>query len=456
MSSSAAALPESLSPANSPGNSGLIGHALHGSHVSDDSPHALTDTSPTEGYCPDAWHSTDVLASEVVSAVFKATANKNHLSLVGGLGRRWADFIFGHAARAFGINLYGLFSPSTSTRSAQISQSKDKAIISDASSLAEDTKDSDLFWNFIIEGTGLLDQYGLERSSSRPNGPTNSDPTPSLAQDAVQHVDCFGQPCVVGSGPDSRGLPPPMIVVQRMFSLRLSSSSEESETTASSVQPTHFPDSRIEQCDPSQALILCSAMMGMDEFQRRMGCGRCTSGSSSESSNNGRKLLDRFGSLDDQLTELRQNVEELLALKLSVDQLNEELPAMRQALSELQGLMQQLIYAKVHFEGQAEHWFGTHTKAKGKVSWTELVRDLNSRFAQLFKESVIGKFHKLRQLGSVEQYYNEFETLRSVLVNEGCKFEEVYFVQSFISGLKDELRLEVEKFEEKKRPMLLV
>ncbi|KAK2975804.1 hypothetical protein RJ640_022764 [Escallonia rubra] len=236
------------------------------------------------------------------------------------------------------------------------------------------------------------------------------------------------------------------------------------------------------------------------------------------------QFADRFGSLDDQLTELRQNVEELPALKLSIDQLNEELPAMRHALSELQGLIQQLIYSKgnegaegshsktrgnknwetnqrdflpynngnvfpklpklefpkfyggdsygwvrkaeryfefhpmdemlkvnfasVHFEGQAEHWFGTYTKAKGKVSWTEFVRDLNSRFAQLFKESIIGEFHKLRQLGSVEQYYNEFKTtLRSVLVNEGCKFEEVYFVQSFISGLKDELRLEVEKFE---------
>ncbi|KAK2974775.1 hypothetical protein RJ640_000438 [Escallonia rubra] len=109
--------------------------------------------------------------------------------------------------------------------------------------------------------------------------------------------------------------------------------------------------------------------------------------------------------------------------------------------------MLKVNFASVHFKGQAEHWFGTYTKAKGKVAWTEFVRDLNSRFAQLFKESIIGEFHKLRQLGSVEQYYNEFETLRSVLVNEGCKFEEVYFVQSFISGLKDEIRLEVEKFE---------
>ncbi|KAK2974149.1 hypothetical protein RJ640_021440 [Escallonia rubra] len=231
------------------------------------------------------------------------------------------------------------------------------------------------------------------------------------------------------------------------------------------------------------------------------------------------QLADHFGSLDDQLSELRQNIEELPALKLSVDQLKEELPAMRQTLTDLQGLMQQLIYTKghegaegsnsktrgskgweanhreflpfnhgnafpklpklefpkfcgddsygwvgkaeryfefhpmdemlkvnfasVHFEGQAEHWFGTYTKAKGKVAWTEFVRDLNSRFAQLFKESVIGEFHKLRQLGSVEQYYNEFETLRSVLVNEGCSLRKYILckVSLVVSRMKSDWRL---------------
>ncbi|KAK2980948.1 hypothetical protein RJ640_025097 [Escallonia rubra] len=236
------------------------------------------------------------------------------------------------------------------------------------------------------------------------------------------------------------------------------------------------------------------------------------------------QFSDHFVALDDQLAELKQSVDELPVLKSSVDQLKEEFTAMRQVFTDLQGMMQQLLYvrendgaegsnskhkrsnrsgdnnhkeyfqytngnlfpklpkvefpkfcgedsygwvrkakryvefhpmdeaykvnfASVHFEGQAEHWFGTYIKAKGRVHWGEFVRDLNSRFAKLFKESVIGEFHKLRQLGSVELYYNEFETLRSVLVNEGCRFDEVYYVQSFVSGLRDEIRLEIEKFE---------
>ncbi|KAK2994167.1 hypothetical protein RJ640_016673 [Escallonia rubra] len=104
-------------------------------------------------------------------------------------------------------------------------------------------------------------------------------------------------------------------------------------------------------------------------------------------------------------------------------------------------------FASIHFEGQAEHWFGAYIKTKERVLWPEFVKDVHSRFAKLFKESVVGEFHKLMQQTSVEAYYNEFETIRSMMVSEGCQFKEEYFTQSFISGLKEELRTEVEKFE---------
>ncbi|KAK2989279.1 hypothetical protein RJ640_000029 [Escallonia rubra] len=104
-------------------------------------------------------------------------------------------------------------------------------------------------------------------------------------------------------------------------------------------------------------------------------------------------------------------------------------------------------FASIHFEGQAEYWFGAYIKTKERVLWPEFVKDVHSRFAKLFKESVVGEFRKLRQQSSVEAYYNDFETIRSMMVSEGCKLEEEYFTQSFISGLKEEIRLEVEKFE---------
>ncbi|KAK2970411.1 hypothetical protein RJ640_016265 [Escallonia rubra] len=103
-------------------------------------------------------------------------------------------------------------------------------------------------------------------------------------------------------------------------------------------------------------------------------------------------------------------------------------------------------FVSVHFDGQAEFWYGTYIKSRGRVSWFTFVKDLHARFSSLFRESIIGEFHKLKQTNTVEHYYNDFETLRSILVSEGSQFEENYFLQSFISGLKDDIRLEVEKF----------
>ncbi|KAK2975240.1 hypothetical protein RJ640_021984 [Escallonia rubra] len=98
-------------------------------------------------------------------------------------------------------------------------------------------------------------------------------------------------------------------------------------------------------------------------------------------------------------------------------------------------------FASIHFEGQAEHWFAAYIKTKERVLWPEFAKDVHSRFAKLFKESVVGEFHKLMQQTSVEAYYNDFETIRSMMVSEGCKLEEEYFTQNFIRGLKEEIRL---------------
>ncbi|KAK2993465.1 hypothetical protein RJ640_005159 [Escallonia rubra] len=218
---------------------------------------------------------------------------------------------------------------------------------------------------------------------------------------------------------------------------------------------------------------------------------------------------------------LKESVSEISELKASVDHLKDELPFMRQSMTKLQHMMQQLLhireeegtnsrhtkwskgneqlykeyhqttsgnsspkvpklefprfsgedsygwvrkvdkffefnpveeqykvnFASIYFDGQAEFWFGTYIKAKGIVCWQEFTKDLHARFSSLFRESIIGEFHKLRQATTVEQYYNDFETLRSILVSEGSKFAEEYYIQGFISGLKDDIRLEVEKFD---------
>ncbi|KAK2993192.1 hypothetical protein RJ640_005160 [Escallonia rubra] len=176
---------------------------------------------------------------------------------------------------------------------------------------------------------------------------------------------------------------------------------------------------------------------------------------------------------------------EISELKASVDHLKDELPFMRQSMTKLQHMMQQLLHIREEEGTNSRHtkWskgneqlykeyhqttsgnsspkvpklefprfsredsYGWVRKAKGKVCWQEFTKDLHARFSCLFRESIIGEFHKLRQATTVEQYYNDFETLRSILVSEGSKFAEEYYIQGFISGLKDDIRLEVEKFD---------
>lgn len=52
----------------------------------------------------------------------------------------------------------------------------------------------------------------------------------------------------------------------------------------------------------------------------------------------------------------------------------------------------------------------------------------------------VEEFNKLQQVDSVEKYQEEFESLRSLLLAKNPSLSEQYFVSSFLSGLKEELK----------------
>jgi hypothetical protein len=47
----------------------------------------------------------------------------------------------------------------------------------------------------------------------------------------------------------------------------------------------------------------------------------------------------------------------------------------------------------------------------------------------------------MRQTGTVEEYMEQFERVRSKLVLEKRQFSEIVFIDAFISGLKSEINL---------------
>ncbi|KAK2968998.1 hypothetical protein RJ640_007863 [Escallonia rubra] len=104
-------------------------------------------------------------------------------------------------------------------------------------------------------------------------------------------------------------------------------------------------------------------------------------------------------------------------------------------------------YASVHFDAQAECWYAAYIKPLGRVRWEQFVKDMYARFSLTNGISVMGDFNKLIQVGSVDEYFNNFEAMRAHVVQEFDYLDENYFCMSFIGGLKHEIRSRVEQFE---------
>lgn len=77
---------------------------------------------------------------------------------------------------------------------------------------------------------------------------------------------------------------------------------------------------------------------------------------------------------------------------------------------------------------------------KGRVGWTEFVDAIMKRFGKNEGLDFQEEFNKLSQTGSLLDYIERFEELKSLIICKNTKLGEDYFIFSFISGLKAELK----------------
>ncbi|XP_038995777.1 uncharacterized protein LOC120120131 [Hibiscus syriacus] len=110
---------------------------------------------------------------------------------------------------------------------------------------------------------------------------------------------------------------------------------------------------------------------------------------------------------------------------------------------------QKLEIAAMYLVGKAETWFDEYIMQKYRVTWHEFEADLCHRFCDRNYSDIIEEFNKLMQKGSVEEYQEKFEELRPYLLQQNMQLGENYFVSSFISGLKEELKHKVKVLEPK-------
>ena len=66
--------------------------------------------------------------------------------------------------------------------------------------------------------------------------------------------------------------------------------------------------------------------------------------------------------------------------------------------------------------------------------------DVCNRFKEELGNKVVEDFHRLQQWGSVDDYLEKFEELKSLMLQKTPVLPDDYFIASFIAGLKPHLK----------------
>jgi len=96
--------------------------------------------------------------------------------------------------------------------------------------------------------------------------------------------------------------------------------------------------------------------------------------------------------------------------------------------------------AFIHLKGKAEVWFTSYVAVKKSVDWDEFIVNVCGRFKEDLGCKVVEDFSKVQQNGALDEYLEKFEELKAVMLQRTPALPDVFFVDSFISGLKPQLK----------------
>jgi Ty3 transposon capsid-like protein len=96
--------------------------------------------------------------------------------------------------------------------------------------------------------------------------------------------------------------------------------------------------------------------------------------------------------------------------------------------------------ATMQFHDSASEWYDGYLIDHEPPDWIELVKLVTNRFKRVNSRNTLEELKGLNQAGSVEEYWNQFEKLRSRMLLEGRQFSTKDFIDAFISGLKGEIK----------------
>lgn len=100
---------------------------------------------------------------------------------------------------------------------------------------------------------------------------------------------------------------------------------------------------------------------------------------------------------------------------------------------------QKLDMVSIHLEGRVNMWYHDYQESNATITWDQFMLDVCNRFQEGGHDNIIGEFNKLRQNESVEEYHENFEELKAFIVTKHRSFGKDYYIESFISGLNEEV-----------------
>ncbi|EEF47316.1 conserved hypothetical protein [Ricinus communis] len=107
---------------------------------------------------------------------------------------------------------------------------------------------------------------------------------------------------------------------------------------------------------------------------------------------------------------------------------------------------QKVDLASLNMVDKAENWVSSYLINRTAVDWNDFVIDVNSRFKDESGINVVEEFNKLQQTNSLEDYIDEFEKVKSSMLQNSYVLPEKHLMESFVGGLKPGIRPFVRAF----------
>lgn len=96
--------------------------------------------------------------------------------------------------------------------------------------------------------------------------------------------------------------------------------------------------------------------------------------------------------------------------------------------------------ATLHFTGPAGIWLQSVQKKITELDWEAFCTLLCTRFGRDRHQLLIRQFYALKQIGSVADYIEQFDTLMNHLISYSDAIHPLYFLTRFIEGLRKDIR----------------